>query len=316
MVKLRRFLLQRLASLVVVLLGASLVIFAIMRFLPGDPVLAMLGLDTDPQVLAEARAELGLDRPVLVQYAVWLGAALTGDFGESIILRRAVADLLLSRFPTTLVLAVVSMVVALAVAVPAGVVSARWRGRAVDHASRLLGLAGVSMPNFWLGLLLIMLFGVQLRWLPVGGYVSPLDDPLQALAHIALPAFTLGTAYAATIMRMLRASMLDVLQRDYIAVAKAYGMRGRVIVWHDAFRNALIPTLTVAGFAFGYMLAGTIIVEVIFNIPGVGRLLYESILTRDYPLVQSIVLFNIGLFVLVNFTVDVLYAVIDPRIQV
>jgi peptide/nickel transport system permease protein len=315
-VKLQRFLLQRLASLMVVLLGASLVIFAIMRLLPGDPVLAMLGLDTDPRVLAEARAALGLDRPLLVQYVAWLADAMRGEFGYSIILRRDVADLLLLRFPTTLTLAVVSMAIALLVAIPAGVISARWRGRPVDHLSRIIGLAGVSMPNFWLGLLLIMFFGVQLRWLPVGGYVSPLESPLQALAHLVMPAFTLGTAYAATIMRMLRASMLDVLRRDYIAVATAYGVPGRVIVWNDAFRNALIPTLTVAGFAFGYMLAGTIIVEVIFNIPGVGRLLYESILTRDYPLVQAIVLFNITLFVVVNFTVDVLYAVIDPRIQV
>jgi peptide/nickel transport system permease protein len=314
--KLQRFLLQRFLSLVIVLLGASLVIFAIMRFLPGDPVLAMMGLDTDPRVLAEARAELGLDQPVLVQYVVWLGAAFTGDFGQSIIMRRAVSDLLLARFPMTLTLAVASLVVALAIAIPAGVISARWRGRAVDHVSRTLGLAGVSMPNFWLGLLLIMVFGVQLRWFPVGGYVSPMQDPGQAFMHIVLPAITLGTAYAATIMRMLRASMLDVLRRDYIAVAHAYGMKGRVIVWNDAFRNALIPTLTVTGFAFGYMLAGTIIVEVIFNMPGVGRLLYEAILTRDYAVVQGVVLFNITLFVIVNFAVDVLYAVIDPRIQV
>ncbi|TVQ36527.1 MAG: ABC transporter permease [Geminicoccaceae bacterium] len=310
------FLLQRLISLGIVLFGASLVIFAIMRFLPGDPVLAMLGFDTDPVVVAELRAELGLDRPVLVQYAGWLADAVRGDLGTSIFLRREVVDLLAARFPTTLALAIASLVVALAVAVPAGVLSARYKGKALDHVSRLVGLAGVSMPNFWLGLLLIMFFGVQLRWLPVGGYVPITQDPLAGLAHLILPAITLGTAYAATIMRMLRGSMLDVLRRDYVAVARAYGVPERTVTWHDAFKNAMIPTLTVSGFAFGYMLAGTIIVEVIFNIPGVGRLLYESILTRDYPLVQGIVLFNVALFVLVNLLVDVLYATIDPRIKV
>ena len=184
-----------------------------------------------------------------------------------------------------------------------------------DQGAVLVALAGVSMPNFWLGLLLIMVFAVNLRWLPAGGFVSPMVDPMATLAHLVLPAITLGTAYAATITRMLRASMVDVLQRDYILVARAMGLRERRIVWHDATRNALIPTVTVAGFAFGYMLAGTIIVEVIFNIPGVGRLLYESILTRDYPVVQGIVLFNVAIFVIVNFAVDLIYTMLDPRIR-
>lgn len=310
------FLLQRLSSLAVVLIGASLIIFVIMRFLPGDPVLAMLGMDTDPAVIAETRSQMGLDRPVLVQYFAWLGDAAQGDLGRSLFLRQDVVDLLLARFPTTLALAVASLVVALGIAIPAGVLSARFKGRSVDHVSRMIGLAGVSMPNFWLGLLLIMFFGVQLQWFPVGGYVPFTENPLDALAHLVLPAITLGTAYAATIMRMLRGSMLDVLQRDFIAVARAFGIPERTVTWHDALKNALIPTLTVSGFAFGYMLAGTIIVEVIFNIAGVGRLLYEAILTRDYPLVQGIVLFNVGLFIIVNLMVDVLYALIDPRIKI
>lgn len=310
------FILQRLLSLSVVLMGASLIIFAIMRFLPGDPVLVLLGMDTDPDVVAEARTELGLDQPVLVQYVTWVGNAFQGDLGRSLFLRQDVVELLLLRFPTTLALAIASLVVALCVAVPAGVFSARFKGRWVDQVSRIIGLAGVSMPNFWLGLLLIMFFSVQLRWLPVGGYVPFTQDPFASLAHLILPAITLGTAYAATIMRMLRGSMLDVLQRDYISVAHAFGVPRQTITWHDALKNALIPTLTVSGFAFGYMLAGTIIVEVIFNIAGIGRLLYEAILTRDYPLVQGIVLFNVGLFILVNLLVDILYAVIDPRIKV
>lgn len=310
------FFLNRLFSLAFVLFGASLVIFAIMRFLPGDPVLALLGMDTDQAILEQARQELGLDQPVIVQYFAWLADALRGDLGRSLFLREDVTKLLVVRFPTTLALAIASLFVALCVAIPAGVFAARYKGRMPDHISRVLGLAGVSMPNFWLGLLLIMIFSVQLRWLPVGGYVPITQDPLTGLAHLVLPAITLGTAYAATIMRMLRGSMLDVFQREYIAVARAFGTPEKTVIWHDALKNALIPTLTVSGFAFGYMLAGTIIVEVIFNIAGVGRLLYEAILTRDYPLVQGIVLFNVGLFIFVNLLVDALYALIDPRIKV
>jgi peptide/nickel transport system permease protein len=311
----RLYLLQRLLSLVLVLLGGSIVIFAILRFMPGDPVIAMLGFEFNPEVAEEMRRELGLDQPVPVQYVKWITGALQGDLGRSIFLHRDVMELLLARFPTTLMLASASLLVALLIALPAGVIAAKNKGRTLDHISRLAALAGVSMPNFWLGLLLIMLFAVTLGWLPPGGFVSPRVDPLATLAHLILPAITLGTAYAATITRMLRASMVDVLRREYVLVARAMGLRPRLIVWNDAFRNALIPTVTVAGFAFGYMLAGTIITEVIFNIPGVGRLLYESILARDYPLVQGIVLFNVAIFVLANFLVDVLYTLLDPRIR-
>ena len=313
---LRLYLVQRFLSLLAVVLGASILIFLIMRLLPGDPVLAMLGFDTTPEIVEEMRAELGLDRPLVVQYGIWLRDALTGDLGYSIIISASVMDLLQARFPVTLHLALLSLVVALAVAVPAGVLAAVHKGRTIDQVSRFTALAGVSMPNFWLGLLLILVFAVTLGWLPVGGYVPLGDGVLASNLSLLMPAVTLGTAYAATIMRMLRASMLDVLGRDYITAARAFGIKERVVIWHDAFANAMIPTLTVTGFAFGYMLAGTIIVEVIFNIPGVGRLLYESILTRDYPLVQGIVLFNIVLFVIVNFVVDVLYGVIDPRVRV
>ena len=310
----RLFLLQRLISLLLVLIGGSIAIFAILRFLPGDPVVVMLGFEYNPEVVEEMRRELGFDKPPPIQYLDWITGVLQGDLGRSYFLRRDVTDLLFARFPTTLMLACASLLVALLIALPAGVIAAVNKGRAVDHICRLASLAGVSMPNFWLGLLLIMLFAVNLGWLPVGGFVSPQTDPVATIGHLILPAITIGTAYAATIARMLRASMVDVLRRDYVLVARAMGLRPRVIVWRDAFRNALIPTVTVAGFAFGYMLAGTIITEVIFNIPGVGRMLYESILARDYPLVQGIVLFNVALFVVANFLVDVLYTLLDPRI--
>ena len=310
----RLFLLQRLLSLILVLIGGSIAIFAILRFLPGDPVVVMLGFEYNPEVVEEMRRELGFDKPPPIQYLDWITGVLQGDLGRSYFLRREVTDLLLARFPTTLMLASASLLVALVIALPAGVIAAVNKGRAVDHLCRLAALAGVSMPNFWLGLLLIMLFAVNLGWLPAGGFVSPHVDPVATIGHLILPAITVGTAYAATIARMLRASMVDVLRRDYVLVARAMGLRPGVIVWRDAFRNALIPTVTVAGFAFGYMLAGTIITEVIFNIPGVGRMLFESILARDYPLVQGIVLFNVALFVVANFVVDVLYTLLDPRI--
>ena len=310
----RLFLLQRLLSLILVLFGGSIAIFAILRFLPGDPVVVMLGSEYNPEVVEEMRRELGFDKPPPIQYLDWITGVLQGDLGRSYFLRRDVTDLLLARFPTTLMLASASLLVALVIALPAGVIAAVNKGRAVDHLCRLAALAGVSMPNFWLGLLLIMLFAVNLGWLPAGGFVSPQVDPVATVGHLILPAITVGTAYAATIARMLRASMVDVLRRDYVLVARAMGLRPGVIVWRDAFRNALIPTVTVAGFAFGYMLAGTIITEVIFNIPGVGRMLFESILARDYPLVQGIVLFNVALFVVANFVVDVLYTLLDPRI--
>ena len=310
----RLFLLQRLLSLILVLFGGSIALFAILRFLPGDPVVVMLGFEYNPEVVEEMRHELGFDKPAPIQYLDWIMGVVQGDLGRSYFLKRDVTDLLLARFPTTLMLASASLLVALLIALPAGVIAAVNKGRVVDHLCRLAALAGVSMPNFWLGLLLIMVFAVNLGWLPPGGFVSPQTDPVATIAHLILPAITVGTAYAATIARMLRSSMVDVLRREYVLVARAMGLRPRVIVWRDAFRNALIPTVTVAGFAFGYMLAGTIITEVIFNIPGVGRMLFESILARDYPLVQGIVLFNVALFVLANFLVDILYTLLDPRI--
>jgi len=314
-VDLRLYILQRLFSLVIVLIGSSGVVFLIMRALPGDPASAMMGLDTTPEMVEEMRRQLGLDQPLGKQYWDWVVAALQGDFGRSLAMRREVTDLVMSRFPITLLLSFLALIIAFIIAIPAGVLAAVHKGTWVDHVSRVVALAGVSMPSFWLGLLLILLFSSVLGWLPPGGYVSPMDNFGLSVAHIILPAFTLGTYYAATIARMLRSSMLDVLNRDYILVAESLGISRRVVIWRDAFRNGLIPTLTVSGFAFGYMLSGTILIEVIFNIPGLGRLLYDGISYRDYTLVQGVVLFNIAIFVVVNFIVDVLYAVLDPRIR-
>jgi peptide/nickel transport system permease protein len=309
------YLLQRLLALVLVLAGASVVIFLVMRALPGDPAIGMLTLNATPAMIAELRAQLGLERPLVVQYLLWIGNALAGDLGRSFFFSADVTGLLAQRFPVTLHLGIMSLAIALAIAVPAGVYAATHKGGAADHVCRMIALAGVSMPVFWQGLLMILLFAVILGWLPPGGYQPPSAGLGTSLAHALMPAVALGTAYAATITRMLRASMLDVLARDYIVMARALGVPERQVVWNDALRNAVIPTLTAAGFSFGYLLAGTVLTEVIFNIPGMGRLLFESILSRDYPLVQGVVLLNVLVFVSINFAIDALYALIDPRVR-
>ncbi|MBM3522725.1 MAG: ABC transporter permease [Alphaproteobacteria bacterium] len=309
------FLLRRAGALGFVLLGASVVIFLVMRALPGDPAIGMLTVNATPESIREMREQLGLERPLAVQYLLWIGGALTGDLGRSFFFSSDVTGLLAQRFPVTLHLALASLAIALVIAVPAGVLAATNKGGWIDHACRALALIGVSMPVFWQGLLMILLFAVILGWLPPGGYESPSAGLGLSTATVIMPAVALGTAYAATITRMLRASMLDVLGREYITVARALGVPERTIVWNDALRNAVIPTLTAAGFSFGYLLAGTVLTEVIFNIPGMGRLLFESILSRDYPLVQGIVLVNVLVFVLINLAIDVLYAVLDPRVR-
>ncbi|UFN49282.1 ABC transporter permease [Roseomonas sp. OT10] len=310
-----RFAVLRAATLAFVLFGASLVIFGVLRALPGDPAIGMVTANATPEAIQAMREQLGLHRPLHVQYLAWLGAALRGDLGRSFFYADSVATLIRQRFPVTLHLALAALAVALLVAVPAGVFAATRKGRWGDHLSRLLALAGVSMPVFWQGLLMILLFSVVLGWLPPGGYVAPSEGLGASAAHVLLPAVALGTAYAATITRMLRASMLDALGRDYVTVARALGVPERVVVWNDALRNALIPTLTAAGFSFGTLLAGAVLTEVIFNIPGMGRLLYESILARDYPLVQGLVLTNVAVFVAINLSLDLLYAVLDPRVR-
>jgi peptide/nickel transport system permease protein len=309
------FLARRAGSLAVVLFGASVIVFLIVRALPGDPAVALMTQNATPEMIEEMRRAMGLHLPLWQQFAKWLGAALAGDLGNSLTFNTSVAGLIGERFPVTMHLSLTSLAVALTIAVPAGVLSAVHKGRAIDHIARILAMTGISMPVFWQGLLMILVFAVTLGWLPPGGYQPPSAGILASAAHIVLPSIALGTAYAATITRMLRASMLDVLGREHIAVARAHGVPERTIVWNDALRNAAIPTLAAAGFSFGYLLAGAVLTEVIFNLPGMGRLLYESILARDYPLVQGLVLLNVATFVAINFGLDALYALLDPRIR-
>jgi peptide/nickel transport system permease protein len=310
-----RFLLGRAGSLGLVLLGSSIVIFLVMRVLPGDPASVLLGSSATADTIRSLREQFHLDAPLPLQYLRWVGAALGGDFGRSFLFSTDVTGLLAQRFPVTLHLSLMALAIALVIAVPAGVIAARNQGRWPDHLCRLLTLAGISVPVFWQGLLMILLFSVVLRWLPPGGYVPLSEGVWSSTAHVLMPAVALGTAYASTVARMLRASMLDVLGRDYITVARALGVPESRVIWNDALRNALIPTLTAAGFSFGYLLAGAVLTEIIFNLPGMGRLLFDSIMARDYPLVQALVMLNVLAFIVINLAMDLLYALLDPRVR-
>ncbi len=309
------YLLRRLATMVPVLLVVSVVVFSLIHLTPGDPVAIMLREESDPATAAALRTALGLDRPLPVQYLTWLGRAARGELGRSIRTNQPVTQAILERLPVTLTLAAAATLLALAVALPAGIVSAVRRNSLADVAGTVAALSGVSLPNFWLAILLIFVFSVTLGWLPPLGWVSPVRDPWGGLRSLVLPAVTLGTAMAAVVMRMTRSSLLEVLQLEFVRTARAKGLReGRVVLRH-ALRNALIPVVTVVGLQAGALLGGAIITESVFALPGVGRLLVDAIFQRDFPLVQGVVLFLALNFLLVNLVVDLAYAVLDPRIR-
>jgi peptide/nickel transport system permease protein len=330
-----RYALRRSLTLVPVLLGVSVLVFSFLHLIPGDPALTMLGERATPEKVAEVRARLGLDRPIWQQYLLYVGNALHGDLGVSIVRGDPVASDLLRRFPATVELAVAAIAVAIALGIPLGVASAVWRNSLLDSLARLGALTGVSMPIFWLGLVLAWFFGVQLRILPTGFRLASgttfvpwtnfvvVDALLQrdwaaladALRHLILPTLALATIPLAVIARMTRASMLEVLSREYIRTAEAKGLsRGAVILRH-ALRNALLPVLTVIGLQIGRLLAGAILTETIFSWPGIGLWVYESIESRDYAIVQGVSLVIAVIVVGVNLVTDVLYAAVDPRIK-
>ena len=331
----RRYAIRRGLTIVPVLLGVSLLVFSFIHLIPGDPALTMLGERATPEKVAEVRARLGLDRPIWQQYVLYIGKALRGDLGVSIIRGDPVASDLLRRFPATVELATAAIVVAIALGIPIGVASAVWRNSLLDSLARLGALTGVSMPIFWLGLVLAWFFGVQLRVLPTGFRLSSgtafvpwtnfviLDAILQgdwptladAVRHLILPALALATIPLAVIARMTRASMLEVLSREYIRTAEAKGLSRRVVILRHALRNALLPVLTVVGLQVGRLLAGAILTETIFSWPGIGLWVYESIESRDYAIVQGVSLFIAVIVVGVNLLTDVLYAAVDPRIK-
>ncbi len=310
------FLVRRILGAVVVMWAVATLVFFMLRILPGDPLSAMLFDSGDPAMADVLRAKYGLDQPLYVQYLKWFGLLLQGDFGASIYGSRApVSQIVLEAMPRTLSLAFLSFVIAVSIAVPAGLLSALRRGSATDHTVTVVAFLGLSMPDFWLAILLIIVFAANLQWLPAIGY-APMSDGLWAwLSHLILPAIAAGTAFSAVIARMIRSSMLEVMSADYIRTAEAKGLRRTRMVLVHAFPNALIPVITVMGIAFGLLMAGAVVVENVFSIKGLGRVLIEGILNRDYPVVQGAILAISLIFVAANLIVDLLYGVVDPRIR-
>jgi len=309
------YVVRRVLSIIPVLFGISILVFLLVHLIPGDVAQILLGTQATDQQLETLRRTFGLDRPLPVQYLDWLTHILRGDFGVSFRTNRPVLPDLVSRFGVTVQLTLVSMLIALVVAIPLGAISAARRGRAADGASRVVALFGLSIPNFWLGTLLILFVSLGLHWLPPVGFVSLLDNPWLGIQTLILPAIALGTAVAAFIMRMVRSSLLEVLRQDYIRTAQAKGLREQTVLYRHAMKNAFIPVLTVIGVQIGYLLGGAVIIESIFSLPGMGRFLLDSISNRDYSIVQGGVLFIALVFCLVNLSVDLVYGWLDPRIR-
>jgi peptide/nickel transport system permease protein len=306
---------RRVLAIVPVVFGISVLVFLLVHLIPGDVAPILLGTQATDQQIETLRRTFGLDRPLPIQYLDWLSHVLRGDFGVSFRTNRPVLPDLVSRFGVTLQLTLVSMLVALLVAIPLGVASAANRGRGSDAVARVLALLGLSIPNFWLGTLLILFVSLVLHWLPPVGFVSLLDNPWQAIQTLILPSVALGTAVAAFIMRLVRSSLLEVLRQDYVRTARAKGLRDRTVLYRHALKNAFIPVLTVIGVQVGYLLGGAVIIESIFSLPGMGRFLLDSISNRDYSIVQGGVLFIALIFSLVNLSVDLVYGWLDPRIR-
>ena len=307
--------LRRLAATIPVLLLVTAGVFALIHLTPGDPIDAMMAESVDDSVKRELRRELGLDRPLYVQYMSWMGRLLQGDLGRSIRNQEPVVENVGRRIRPSLQLAGLAMAISLLVATPVGILSAARRNSPIDRVGTSFALFGICMPNFLIALLLIFVFGVTLRWLPISGYVDPLEEPWDGLRSLALPAITLGLALAAVITRTLRSSMLEALSEDYIRTARAKGLTDGAVVRRHALRNALIPVVTVLGLQLGTLIGGAVITEYVFALPGVGRLVVDAVFARDYPLVQGVVLLIAVGFILSNLAVDLIYGWIDPRIR-
>jgi len=310
------WLLRRLGQIIPTLLILSVLIFALQQLMPGDPAIIMAGEERgDPQVLAEIRAELMLDRPIWEQYGAWLWRLLHGDLGFSWRIRQPVGQLILEKLPVTLQLGLMAFVISVAIGVPAGIISAAYRDRPADWAANGIALAGISTPNFWLGIMMILLFSVQLGWLPPSGYVPLTEDWRQSLATTIMPAFVLGGGIAGVLMRHTRAAMIGALGQDYVRTARAKGLPERTVVGRHALRNALIPVVTLGTIELGRLLAGAVLTEQIFSIPGFGKLIVDAVFNRDYPVVQGVVVTTAVIFVSLSLLGDLLYMAINPRLR-
>lgn len=313
----RSFLVRRLLQAVPVLLLVTFLVFALMLAIPGDPARAFIGPGEalDEEQLQLIRERHHLDEPVVVQYLIWLGNVLQGDFGRSTQNMRPVAEELGGRALVTLQFGLAAWILAVLVGVPAGIASAVYRGKPIDYAATVVSIGGVAIPNFWLGIMAILLFGVGLGWLPSQGYVSLFDDPLQSLRHMVLPAFALGVTSCALIMRQSRSAMLEVLAQDYLRTSRARGSRERTVIWSHALRNALLPVITILGLQTGRIFAGAIVIETLFGIPGTGQYIVQAIFARDFLVVQAAVLLMAVAVLAANLVTDVACAWLDPRIK-
>jgi len=309
------FLLKRLAAIVPTLFFVSILIFGLQQLLPGDPAVALAGEDQDPNVIAHLRAKFHLDEPLPVRYWYWLSGVFHGDLGESVRIQKPVVELIIEKLPVTIELAVLAMGFALVIGITAGIVSAVLKDTAWDYAANIFALWGLSTPNFWLGILLIMLFAVKLGWLPASGYVSPFEDLKANLASMIMPAFVLGNALAAVLMRHTRSAMLQVLSSDYVRTARAKGLNERVVILRHALRNALIPVVTLSALQLGELLSGAVLTEQVFSIPGFGKLIVDAVFNRDYSVVQGVVLFTATAYITLNLLADIAYFLVNPRMR-
>ncbi|VVE22021.1 ABC transporter permease [Pandoraea soli] len=310
-----RLVLHRALVAIPTLIIVSMMIFGLQKMLPGDPVLAMAGEDQNPQVIAALREKYHLDKPLPTQYALWVGDVLRGDLGNSLRTGEPVTTLIAQKLPVTLQLAMFGLLIAIGIGIPLGILSAANRGKAIDYGANVLALSGMSIPNFWLGILLIFLVSVRWHLLPSSGYVSPAEDLWLSFKTMVMPAFVLGAALGAQLMRHTRSAMLGVLRTDYIRTARAKGLlRGTVVLKH-ALRNALIPIVTVLALLFGELLAGAVLTEQVFTIPGFGKLVVDAVFNRDYAVVQGVVLVTAVSFIALNLLADVLYVLLNPRLR-
>ncbi len=306
----------RIAQVIPTILLVSVLVFCLQQLMPGDPAIVLAGEERgDPRVLAQIRAELWLDRSLPEQYWHWISNVVHGDLGHSWRTRQPVAELIAQKLPVTAQVGVMAFLIAVLIGVPAGVVAAVKRDGPWDYVANAIGLAGLSMPNFWLGIMLILFVSVDLGWLPASGYVSPWEDWRQSLATTVMPAFVLGNSIAAILMRHTRSAMLSVLDQDYIRTARAKGLAEMTVILRHALRNALIPVVTLGALELGTLLSGAVLTEQVFSIPGFGKMVVDAVFNRDYPVVQGVVLVTALLFILLNLLADILYVLVDPRLR-
>lgn len=309
------FFVRRLFTLIPTLVFVSMLIFSLQQLLPGDPALVLAGEDPSPEAIAHIRAKLHLDDPLPVRYGYWIAGVLQGDLGESARTHQPVLELILQKLPVTIELALLALLIALVISIPAGIVSAVYKGSAVDTGATVFALTGLSTPNFWLGIMLILLFSVELGWLPASGYVSPFENLRANLASMIMPAFVLGNAIAASLMRHMRSSMLQELGADYVRTARAKGLSERVVVLKHALRNALTPVITLGALELGALLSGAVLTEQVFTIPGFGKLIIDAVFNRDYAVVQGVVLVTATTYIMLNLFADMAYFMLNPRLR-